>query len=81
MFPKAVPVAVERKLIGVVQTGPGLAWYCQAPFATGTAAPSLLLVRSAGTVAVEYSWMLLLVEFVLLPCTNHSPDVALVLLH
>ena len=76
-----LPAALDLKLIGVVQAGPGLGWNCQAPFTTGAAALSMLEPRLTGTVGVEYNWILLPVELVLVPCTNHWPDVALIFLH
>ena len=81
MFAIVAPVADDRKLTGVLQAGPGFALKSHAPATTGAAAPSLLVVRSAGTVAVRYNWMLLLLCIVLVPATRHSPDVALMGLH
>lgn len=82
MFSLTVPT-VDCRLIGDVQAGPGLAWNCQPPplDETGTDAPNVLLVKSAGTVPTRYSWILLLVTMELVPCTSHSPDVALIRLH
>jgi len=82
MFSLTVP-AVDRRLMGDAQAGPGLAWNCQPPpfVDTDTDAPSVLLAKSAGTVGDLYNWILLLVVMELVPCTNHSPDVALIRLH
>jgi hypothetical protein len=82
IFSNTLPEAEDRKLIGVeVQALPDFLNDRQRPLITGTGALKVLLTKLSGTVAVEYSWILLLIEMLLRPSINQSPDVAVILLH
>jgi hypothetical protein len=71
---------LERMLIGLTQAGPCLAENCQLPFLT-VAVPTLLVLKSTGTTAPLKITIVLLVVTVLVPRTDHSPEVALLTLH